>query len=70
MYKIIVGIPKQGIERSLPYRIEGEFMAGVVARALDTLFSKEGYIHRYEPVDEASIIKPAARERRKIFRED
>lgn len=51
-YKIIVQAPRQGIERSLPYVIEGEFQTGIVARALDALFEREGYKHRVEVIPE------------------
>jgi len=49
-YKIIVQMPTQGIERSLPYPpFEDEVTAKIVAHVLDSLFQKEGYIHRIEP---------------------
>lgn len=47
IYKIMVGIPKLGIERSLPYLIYDEVAAQDVCDALNRLLGPE-YTHRVE----------------------
>lgn len=48
MYKIICAMPKQGIERSLPYRLDHETATAICESLNRHFFKGKEYVHRVE----------------------